>query len=178
MTMNDEKDQVGSVSISVPVEWLDLSSDNIEKAEPVDMAALLKANVTEHTERQLIRGRVVAITPTDVLVDVGLKSEGMVPREEFTDGRGNVTVQVGEEVEVFLERMEDINGHVVLSKSKAIKRFAMTAPSRALSSTASRAAWPWTWASGRSCPAPSWTSSPCATSAPSKARRWSSRSSR
>jgi small subunit ribosomal protein S1 len=121
MTMNDEKDQVGSVSISVPVEWLDLSSDNIEKAEPVDMGALLKANVTEHTERQLIRGKVVAITPTDVLVDVGLKSEGMVPREEFTDGRGNVTVQVGEEVEVFLERMEDINGHVVLSKSKAIK---------------------------------------------------------
>ena len=121
MTTTDEKDHPGdTLSPNVPEEWLKLTSENIGKANP-DMAALLKANVSDHTERQLISGKVVAITPTDVLVDVGLKSEGIVPREEFTDGRGNLTVQPGDVVEVFLERMEDANGHVVLSKSKAQK---------------------------------------------------------
>jgi small subunit ribosomal protein S1 len=122
MTMTEEKDhQGGSASFDVPAEWLDLSSDNIGEQESVDMGALLKAQVAEHTERQLINGRVVAITPTDVIIDVGLKSEGIVPREEFTNPRGELTVAPGEEVEVFLERMEDANGHVVLSKVKAQK---------------------------------------------------------
>ena len=62
------------------------------------MGALLKANVAEHTERQLITGRVVAITPTDILIDVGLKTEGVVPREEFTNPRGEVMVAPGDVV--------------------------------------------------------------------------------
>lgn len=122
MTGSEEKDHQGiSASSGVPAEWLSLSSDNIGEGTQVDMGALLKANVAEHTERQLITGKVVAITPTDVLIDVGLKSEGVVPREEFTSPRGELTVQPGDVVEVFLERMEDSNGHVVLSKVKAQK---------------------------------------------------------
>jgi small subunit ribosomal protein S1 len=122
MTGSEEKDRQGiSASSGVPAEWLNLSSDNIGEGTQVDMGALLKANVAEHTERQLITGKVVAITPTDVLIDVGLKSEGVVPREEFTSPRGELTVQPGDVVEVFLERMEDSNGHVVLSKVKAQK---------------------------------------------------------
>ncbi len=122
MTTSNEKGHTGAdVNPGVPAEWLDLTSDNIGEGTHVDMAALLKANVAEHTERQLITGRVVAITPTDILIDVGLKSEGVVPREEFTNPRGEVIVAPGDVVEVFLERMEDANGHVVLSKSKATK---------------------------------------------------------
>jgi len=122
MTISERKDHQGTTApTEVPAEWLTLSSDNIGETAPVDMGALLKAKVTEHSERQLIRGRVVAITPTDVLIDVGLKSEGVVPKEEFQGPRGEMTVQPGDEVEVFLERMEDANGHVVLSKSKAQK---------------------------------------------------------
>ena len=122
MNTTDEKGHTGEgETLSVPADWLNLTSDNIGETSSVDMGALLKANVAEHTERQLITGRVVAITPTDILIDVGLKSEGVVPREEFTNGRGEVIVAPGDVVEVFLERMEDANGHVVLSKSKAQK---------------------------------------------------------
>ncbi len=122
MSITEGKDHQGdSAPFEVPAEWLNLSSDNIGEEPEIDMGALLKAKVADHSERQLIKGRVVAITPTDVLIDVGLKSEGIVPREEFTSPRGELTVDPGEEVEVFLERMEDANGHVVLSKIKAQK---------------------------------------------------------
>ena len=110
-----------SAPFAVPAEWLELTSDNIGQHAAVDMKALLQQSAAEHTERKLLRCRVVAVTPTDVLVDVGLKSEGIVPVEEFTDPRGEVTVKPGEEVEVFLERLEDANGYVVLSKVKAQK---------------------------------------------------------
>ncbi len=122
MSMTEGKDHQGdSAPFEVPAEWLNLSSDNIGEEPEIDMGALLKAKVADHSERQLIKGRVVAITPTDVLIDVGLKSEGIVPKEEFTSPKGELTVDPGEEVEVFLERMEDANGHVVLSKIKAQK---------------------------------------------------------
>lgn len=122
MTETEEKGHMGEDAIpGLPADWLNLTSDNIGEGTQIDMGALLKANVAEHTERQLITGRVVAITPTDILIDVGLKSEGVVPREEFTNPRGEVMVAPGDVVEVFLERMEDANGHVVLSKSKATK---------------------------------------------------------
>jgi len=110
-----------SASFAVPTEWLELTSDNIDQHGDFDMKALLQAGSSETSERKLLRGRVVAVTPTDVLVDVGLKSEGIVPVEEFTDPRGQVMVSPGEEVEVFLERLEDANGYVVLSKIKAQK---------------------------------------------------------
>jgi small subunit ribosomal protein S1 len=72
-------------------------------------------------EGQIIRGRVLAITPSEVIVDIGYKSEGIISLSEFTDFSGQVTVQVGDPVDVLLERTEDQNGYVVLSKDKAEK---------------------------------------------------------
>ena len=72
-------------------------------------------------EGQIIRGRVLAVTPSEVIVDIGYKSEGIIPVTEFTDFSGNVTVKQGDPVDVLLERTEDQNGYVVLSKDKAEK---------------------------------------------------------
>jgi small subunit ribosomal protein S1 len=72
-------------------------------------------------EGQIIRGRVLAITPSEVIVDIGYKSEGIISLAEFTDFSGNVTVHQGDTVDVLLERTEDQNGYVVLSKDKAEK---------------------------------------------------------
>jgi small subunit ribosomal protein S1 len=72
-------------------------------------------------EGQIIRGRVLAVTPSEVIVDIGYKSEGIIPVTEFTDFSGNVTVKEGDHVDVLLERTEDQNGYVVLSKDKAEK---------------------------------------------------------
>ncbi len=110
-----------SVPMDVPEQWLNLTSDNIGQAEPLDMKLLLQTGAPSQNEHKLLKGKVVAITPTDVLVDVGLKSEGIVPVEEFTSPSGEVSVKPGDEVEVFIERLEDANGYVVLSKVKAQK---------------------------------------------------------
>src|SRR5215831_7377860 len=62
-------------------------------------------------EGQIIRGRVLAITPSEVIVSLS----------EFTDFSGQVTIKQGDPVDVLLERTEDQNGYVVLSKDKAEK---------------------------------------------------------
>ena len=64
----------------------------------------------------------INITGNEVVVDVGYKSEGLIPIEEFKDYSGNLTVEVGDEVEVLLEKTEDLEGHVLLSKHKAERR--------------------------------------------------------
>src|SRR4029077_11772409 len=65
-------------------------------------------------EGQIIRGRVIGITPSEVIVDIGYKSEGIIPVSEFTDFAGKLTVKEGDAVDVLLERTEDQNGYVVL----------------------------------------------------------------
>jgi len=72
-------------------------------------------------EGEVVKGTVLAVTATEVVVDVGFKSEGMVPIEEFLDENGQVTVRPGDIVDVLLERTEDRDGHVVLSREKAEK---------------------------------------------------------
>jgi small subunit ribosomal protein S1 len=72
-------------------------------------------------EGQIIRGRVLTVTASEVIVDIGYKSEGIIPASEFTDFAGKVMVKPGDAVDVLLERTEDQNGYVVLSKDKAEK---------------------------------------------------------
>lgn len=64
----------------------------------------------------IVKGKVVEITPEGVVVDVGFKSEGLVPANEFSDEE---SVDVGDEIEVYLEAVDDGTGMVVLSKRKA-----------------------------------------------------------
>ena len=75
--------------------------------------------VTEFEEGEVVRGRIVRVGNSEVLVDVGYKSEGVIPIEEFH--RTGTVPKVGEEIEVYLEAKEDAEGFVVLSKEKADK---------------------------------------------------------
>ena len=70
-------------------------------------------------EGSVVRGVVVSLDKEAVIVDVGLKSEGRVPIKEFTIPGQEPTIAVGDEVEVYIERMEDRNGQAVLSREKA-----------------------------------------------------------
>lgn len=83
------------------------------------MVALYDESMRNLAEGEIVRGRVIGFTPNDVVVDVGYKSEGLVPIEEFRDRDGKMTVEVGDDVEVLLEKTEDQEGHILLSKSKA-----------------------------------------------------------
>jgi small subunit ribosomal protein S1 len=73
------------------------------------------------TEGEIIRGRVIKVTPSDVVVDIGYKSEGLLPVGEVTGFDGQVKVKRGDEIEVFIERLEDSSGYVALSREKAAR---------------------------------------------------------
>lgn len=65
---------------------------------------------------QVVKGRIVKINEDELVVDVGYKTEGVIPRSEFLDITGQLTVKEGDEVEVSVERMSDSNGRLRLSK--------------------------------------------------------------
>ncbi len=71
-------------------------------------------------EGSVIRGKVVSINPEGVTIDIGYKSEGIIPIQEFTREELSKT-KIGDEIEVYLEEKEDAEGNVVLSKEKAGK---------------------------------------------------------
>jgi small subunit ribosomal protein S1 len=83
--------------------------------------ALYDETLRHLAEGEIVKGRVVALTADAVVVDVGYKSEGLIPKEEFLDAEGKLPVAVGDEIEVLLERAEDAEGHVLLSYAKAAK---------------------------------------------------------
>jgi small subunit ribosomal protein S1 len=73
------------------------------------------------TEGEIIKGRVMKITPSDVVIDIGYKSEGLLPINEVTGYDGSVSVSRGDEIEVYIERLEDSSGYVALSREKAAR---------------------------------------------------------
>src|SRR5690349_4071366 len=72
-------------------------------------------------EGEVMKGTVLKITETDVVVDIGYKSEGVISVAQFIDPAGHVTIKVGDVIDVLLEDTEDPDGHIVLSKEKAEK---------------------------------------------------------
>src|SRR5947199_1792715 len=82
----------------------------------LQMQDLLAQSYREFKEGSIVKGRVLEIRPREVLVDIGYKSEGVIPSSEFEDID---ELQVGDEVEVLLVRLENDEGMVVLSKEKA-----------------------------------------------------------
>ena len=76
------------------------------------------AEMAAHEDR-VIKGTVLKITPTHVVVDVGFKSEGLVPLAEVQDHEGNVKVQPGQEIDVMIEKGETEEGYTKLSHQKA-----------------------------------------------------------
>ncbi|HEY4564842.1 MAG TPA: S1 RNA-binding domain-containing protein, partial [Thermoanaerobaculia bacterium] len=83
------------------------------------------------TEGEIVTGRIIGVTSNAVIVDVGYKSEGLIPIEEFNDRGGDLSLRVGEDVDVLLEKTEDLEGHVLLSYSKALRMRRWTEVERA-----------------------------------------------
>ncbi len=90
-----------------------------EQEEYQKLLALYDDSMRNLTEGEIVMGRVIGVTSNAVIVDVGYKSEGLIPVEEFMDRDGKLAVEIGEEVDVLLEKTEDLEGHVLLSRQKA-----------------------------------------------------------
>jgi small subunit ribosomal protein S1 len=106
----DEKPVYGNASIE------ELERPEYSETQFQEMMALYDESISGIEEGQIVKGRIVSLGPNEVMVDIGFKSEGAVPIKEFTDPSA---IQIGQDIEVFLESVEDQEGQVVLSKQKA-----------------------------------------------------------
>ncbi|KMO34543.1 30S ribosomal protein S1 [Methylobacterium tarhaniae] len=86
-----------------------------------DFAALLEESFREHeiTEGSVVKGRVVAIEKDVAVIDIGAKTEGRVALKEFTGPGRDQPITVGDEVEVYVDRIENALGEAVISRDKA-----------------------------------------------------------
>jgi small subunit ribosomal protein S1 len=80
------------------------------------MEEALKGTATRFVAGEIVKGRVIEVRAKEALVDIGYKSEGVIPGNEFDDIK---VVKVGDEVDVLIEKLEDKDGMVILSKEKA-----------------------------------------------------------
>ncbi len=99
----------------------DDDEDRAGQQEYIDLLKLYEGSFRNIAEGEVIKGTVLKVSSSDVVVDVGYKSEGMIALQEFLDEEGECIVQPGDTVDVLLERTEDRDGHIVLSREKAEK---------------------------------------------------------
>ncbi len=96
--------------------------ERVEDSAPrEDFQTLYEESLKTLEEGQILRGTVIDITPDHVTVDVGYKSEGQIPMQEFLKRDRKVDVKIGDRIDVLLERKESEEGLLTLSKEKADK---------------------------------------------------------
>ncbi len=84
--------------------------------ERAELEALYGGTLAQVAEKEVVKGTVVGITDREVILNIGFKSDGMVPISEFRD---MPELQPGDVVEVYVENQEDTNGQLILSRKKA-----------------------------------------------------------
>ncbi len=94
---------------------------NKEKERDIQSSMLTMEEAMKHSAMrfaagEIVKGTIIEVRPKEVLVDIGYKSEGVIPAAEFEDIK---VVKVGDEIDVLIEKLEDKEGMVVLSKEKA-----------------------------------------------------------
>ncbi|WP_226390566.1 30S ribosomal protein S1 [Penaeicola halotolerans] len=90
--------------------------EGYSKAEKAEMAKLYENTLTSVSEKEVIVGTVVGINSKDVIINIGFKSDGLVPVTEFRD---TPSLKIGDEVEVYVEEQENAQGQLILSRRKA-----------------------------------------------------------
>ena len=99
----------------------DADDETMDAAEQARLMALYAGSFRNIAEGEVIKGTVLQVSESEVIVDVGYKSEGIISLNEFLDENGEAAVHPGDTVDVLLERTEDRDGHIVLSREKAEK---------------------------------------------------------
>jgi len=92
------------------------ASEDYTNAEFDDLVKMYEGTLNTLKEKEIVKGRIITLDEKYVIVDIGFKSEGIVPVNEF---RNADTLKPGDEIEVFLDRVEDRDGQLVLSRKKA-----------------------------------------------------------
>ena len=100
------------------MDQLQAQSEDYTDEEFDDLAGMYENTLSEIEEKEIVTGIVVSVDDKYVIVDIGFKSEGIVPVNEFSN-KVLDNLQPGDEVEVFLDRVEDREGQLILSRRKA-----------------------------------------------------------
>lgn len=90
--------------------------EDYSTAEREKLEQMYDQTLTQITEKEVVKGTVVGISDRDVILNIGFKSDGLISATEFRD---LPDLKVGDEVEVFIEKQEDTNGQLILSRRKA-----------------------------------------------------------
>src|SRR3989338_5809051 len=90
------------------------------QTHPTDFKTLFESHKgVSLKEGNMVKGTVVAVQRDITLIDVGFKSEGVIPLEEFRDFDGQISIKPGDEIDVVVEQLEGPEGHMILSKERA-----------------------------------------------------------
>ncbi|HJM46393.1 MAG TPA: S1 RNA-binding domain-containing protein, partial [Candidatus Marinimicrobia bacterium] len=94
----------------------DMDQEKVEEEIPAELQSKYLETLSDIDEQELVSGRVIGMTDNDIILDIGFKSEGIIHRSEFPQDK---LPSIGDQIEVFLETLEDRKGNMVLSKTKA-----------------------------------------------------------
>ncbi len=98
---------------------MESTTNTVMDADAAAMEAMYDATLKNFTEGSIVDGKILSVHDGDVLVDIGYKSEGIISVQEFNDLEED---PIGQAVEVFLEKLEDDHGMIVLSKRRAVQQ--------------------------------------------------------
>ncbi len=121
-TAEDSQNVVESAEESKEEFMGDPEEESDEDPQDADsFMRLYEESLKSIKEGEVVSGEIVQVDKEYVLVDIGYKSEGQIAIREFVDDEGNLAAKVGDKIEVLLERREDDEGVIRLSKEKAAK---------------------------------------------------------
>ena len=118
-----DADETVAPTEETPSEEAAMEAAPEEPAESMSPESLEEAydnSIKAFTDGEIVKGVVVDVSRDEVMIDIGFKSEGYIPASEFDAGQNDLpTVQVGDEIDVYIVRREDSEGQIVLSKKIA-----------------------------------------------------------
>ncbi len=118
--MVESNDKINNETEEMEMDSEEMGLDGEEMDMDEDFASLFESSMQElHVPGDVVLGTIVQVNDDNVVVDVGYKSEGVIPLAEFKDEEGNIDVNVGDEIDVLFERRENESGLIGLSKEKA-----------------------------------------------------------
>jgi len=114
----EEEEKVAEEKVPVEFDWdaLEKKQDNYTATERTKLEDIYAGSLSSITEHEVIEGTIVGITEREIVINIGYKSDGIIPFNEF---RYNPDLKVGDTVDIYVENQEDSNGQMILSHKKA-----------------------------------------------------------
>ncbi|MCG9133240.1 30S ribosomal protein S1 [Candidatus Poribacteria bacterium] len=116
----DAEEAAAPTDETAPEETVDATDELSEAMSPESLEEAYDNSIKAFTDGEIVKGVVVDVNRDEVMIDIGFKSEGYIPASEFEPGQdGLLSVQAGDEIDVYIVRREDAEGQIVLSKKIA-----------------------------------------------------------